>query len=116
MNTAAPTSAAATSDGVSRPTLADQVEAAVRSVPGVAGLHAGAFGVATYLPGRRIAGIAVRPDSCEVHVVLRWDSPAHQTAARIRAAVAPILNTVVHVAIQDVAEPEPAAHTSGRLL
>ena len=113
----APTSAVSNPDGVPPPTLADQVEAAVRSVNGVAGLHAGAFGeVATYLPGRRVTGIAVRPDGCEVHVVLSWGSQAHQIAARIRAAIAPILSTAVHVAIEDVAEPEPAAHTSRRLL
>ena len=39
---------------------ADVVAAAVRSVPGVAGLHAGMFGeVGTYLPGRRVAGIRI---------------------------------------------------------
>lgn len=90
--------------------LADQVAAAVRTVPGVADLHAGAFGaVATYLPGRRVNGVAVRPDGCEVHVALRYGSAVQVTADQIRAVVVPLVGTAVHVTVEDVAEPEPSA-------
>ena len=44
------------------PDLSETVAAAVLAVPGVAGLHGGAFGdVATYLPGARIAGASAPP-------------------------------------------------------
>ncbi|MFD4183444.1 hypothetical protein ACFWPB_20405, partial [Rhodococcus sp. NPDC058514] len=39
---------------------ADLIADAVLAVPGVAGLHGGMFGeVATYLPGRRVLGVAL---------------------------------------------------------
>lgn len=88
---------------VAEPDLADEIAAAVLAVPGVAGLHAGTFGeVATYLPGRRVTGVRVRPDVTEVHVVLSWGAPVLPTADAIRAAVAPLAATRVDVTVQDV--------------
>ena len=86
--------------------LADRVALAVCAVPGVAGLHTGAFGeVATYLSGRRVNGVRVRPDGCAVHVVLAWGAPVLATADRVRAVVAPLVGTSVDVTVEDVVEP-----------
>lgn len=94
----------ATGLGVPQPVdLADRVAAAVRAVPGVADLHTGAFGeVATYLPGRKVAGVQIRTDHCAVHVVLYWGSPVLQTADRVRSAVTALVGTRVDVTIEDV--------------
>ena len=83
--------------------LADRVAAAVLAVPGVAGLHAGAFGqVATYLPGRRVVGVQVRANACSVHVVTEWGSPVLATADLVRAVVEPLVGTTVDVTVEDV--------------
>ncbi|MGN6523304.1 MAG: hypothetical protein ACTHMZ_08920, partial [Actinomycetes bacterium] len=69
--------------------MADAVAAAVLLVPGVAGLHPGAFGeAATHLPGRTVRGVQLRSGSTTVHVVLEWGAPAQTTAERVREAVA----------------------------
>lgn len=84
-------------------TVADRVAAATRSVPGVAGLHPGAYGeVATYLPGRRITGVRVGDDRTEVHVIVRFGVPVLATADAVRAAVLPLVGTRVDVGIEDV--------------
>lgn len=90
--------------------LVDVIAAAVRAVPEVANLHTGAFGeVATYLPGRRVGGIRLQPERCEIHVVIRWGSPVLATAAAIRAAAAASVTGPVDVTIEDVIGPaEPA--------
>ena len=86
--------------------LADAVAAAVRAVPGVVGLHTGTFGeVATYLAGRRVDGVQVRPDSCAVHLVLAWGAPVLATADLVRAVVGPLVGTPVDVSIEDVVGP-----------
>ncbi|MFZ2511658.1 MAG: hypothetical protein WAW85_11310, partial [Gordonia sp. (in: high G+C Gram-positive bacteria)] len=49
---------------------AAEIAAAVAAVPGVTALSGGAFGtVATYLPGRRVLGVARRDAGWEVVVV-----------------------------------------------
>lgn len=91
------------------PEPADEVARAVRGVPGVASLHTGTFGeVATYLPGRRVEGVRLRDDTAEVHVVLVYGTPVLPAADAIRTAVQALVDTPVHVAVQDVVE-EPAA-------
>lgn len=88
--------------------LADRVAAAVLALPGVAGLHTGIFGeVATYLPGRRVEGVRLRPDRAEVHLVLAWGAPVEVTAAAVRRVAAAVAGTVVDVSIEDVADPVP---------
>ncbi|WP_205739614.1 hypothetical protein [Georgenia sp. SYP-B2076] len=94
--------------------LADAVAAAVLAVPGVARLHAGAFGeVATYLPGRRVPGVRIGPGGVEVHVVvdqavLDWQVPLPEVAEHVHRAVAALVPTGVHVYIDDLAtEPSP---------
>ncbi len=69
----------------------DAVAAAVRGCPDVVDLSAGAFGeAATYLPGRKVAGVQITPDGVEVHVVARYGPPLDQIAARIRRALGPV--------------------------
>ena len=88
------------------PELADLVAEAARAVTGVADLHTGTFGeVATYLPGRRVNGVRIRPDVTEVHVVLLWGTPVLAAADAVRAAVSPLVHTPVDVSVEDVIDP-----------
>lgn len=102
-------------DRADRADLVDAVASAVRAVPGVADLHAGVFGeVGTYLPGRRVAGITIGPGGAEIHVALLIGYPVRQTAALVRAAVAPLTGGPVHVTVEDVVadpgpDPDPAS-------
>lgn len=84
--------------------VADAVSAAVLAVPGVVALHAGPFGtVATYLPGRRVIGVRLRPGAGEVHVVLHEHADVLRTAARVHAAAEPLAGGPVHVVVEDLA-------------
>jgi len=86
--------------------LADRVAAAVLSVPGVHDLHGGVLGeVATYLPGRRVAGVRLLDGVTQVHLVLEWDAPMSATIDEVRSRVAAIVPGVVHLAVEDVAGP-----------
>jgi hypothetical protein len=86
------------------PTTADDIAALVLAVPDVVRLHAGRFGdVATYLPGRRVAGVKLSDDQIEVHVVVAGQRPVRETAQLIHAAVATLVATPVHVYVEDVA-------------
>ncbi|MEW1957929.1 hypothetical protein [Kineococcus sp. NPDC059986] len=74
--------------------LADALFDAVRSVPGVSHLHAGALEeIGTYLPGRRVAGVRVPHDGgvptgpVEVHVVVAQGFAVPRTAARVHDVV-----------------------------
>jgi uncharacterized alkaline shock family protein YloU len=85
---------------------ADVVAAAVKSVPGVAELHAGMFGeVGTYLPGRRVAGIRIGDGVTDIHVTLVLGTPVRETAARIRDVVARLVGGNVDVTVEDVVAP-----------
>jgi uncharacterized alkaline shock family protein YloU len=91
---------------VNRNLLADEVAAAALAVPGVVALHTGTFGeVSTYLAGRRVDGVQLRPDSCAVHLVLAWGAPVLATADRVRAAVEALVRTPVDISIEDVIAP-----------
>ncbi|NUO35992.1 MAG: hypothetical protein HOQ27_13155 [Dermatophilaceae bacterium] len=84
----------------------DVIRAAVLGVPGVAGLHAGAYGeAATHFPGRSVPGVQVRPEGASVHLVLAWGAPAEATASEVRAVVSRITDRPVDVVIEDVAGP-----------
>ncbi|WP_221934933.1 hypothetical protein [Georgenia yuyongxinii] len=94
--------------------LADAVAAAALAVPGVARLHAGALGeAATYLPGRRVPGVRIRPGGVEVHVVvdravMHGRVPLPEVAEHVHRAVAALVPARVHVYIDDLAtEPSP---------
>lgn len=84
----------------------DVVAAAVQSVPGVAGLHAGMFGeVGTYLPGRRVPGIRIGDGVTEIHVTLFFGAAVRETAARVREVVAGVVGGTVNVTVEDVIAP-----------
>lgn len=75
----------------------------VLRVPGVVGLHSGLFGeVATYLPGRRVAGIRCGPESIEIHLVVDETADIRTVAAAVHAAVLPWVELPVHVVIDDL--------------
>jgi hypothetical protein len=85
--------------------VADAVAAAVARCGAVARLHAGRFGsVTTFLPGRRVTGVAVDPDGVTVGVVGRYPATVAEIAGQVRAAVAAVLPGVpVTVAVEDIA-------------
>lgn len=86
-----------------RPELVDSIAAAVTVVEGVAALHSGMFGeAATYLPGRRVAGIRLADDGTQVHISLLFGYPLRPTAEAVRDAVAPLVAGPVHVTVEDV--------------
>lgn len=85
------------------PALADAIAAAVTAVEGVADLHSGMFGeAATYLPGRRVAGIRLSDDETEIHISLLFGFPVRATAEAVRDAVAPLVAGSIHVTVEDV--------------
>lgn len=81
----------------------ERVAAAVLSVPGVAGLDGGTFAeVTTYLPGRRLAGVADRGDHLAVSVVAHTGELLPALAERVRAAVRALDPRPVEVVIADL--------------
>lgn len=85
------------------PDPVDLVAEAATAVPGVTGLHAGSFGeVATYLPGRSVAGVRQRDGVTEVHVRVAMGAELIGTATQVRSAVAAVTGDEVHVVIEDV--------------
>lgn len=82
------------------------IAAAVSALPQVAGLHSGRFGeIATLLPGRRVAGVRVRPDEITIGVTGRHPNTAAEIGTAVRTVVGRP-DRPVHVAIGDLA---PAA-------
>jgi hypothetical protein len=96
-------SAGAVIDGVN----VDGVASAVQGCPGVSGLDGGRFGeVASYLPGRRVQGVAVRADSVTVQVRSRWGVSAPDLLSQITAVLAPLIGgRRVEVVVADIDEP-----------
>ena len=96
--------------------IATAVEAC-RSVSRLSGGIAGE--AASYLPGKRVNGVRVRPGGVAVNVVAHWDWPAEQVATEVRAAVrtaaaasgAPVGR--VDVTIEDVEVPVQLAERLG---
>lgn len=94
------------------PTAADDIAAAVRAVPGVSGLHAGAHGeVGTYLPGRRVAGVRLGADATEVHIAVVMGSSIADVAQRVVAAVEPLTQAPVQVHVEDVTSASEATES-----
>lgn len=83
------------------------VAAAVQGCAGVRELDSGQFGeVASYLPGRQVGGVIVRPRSVLIQVRARWGLPAADLLGQITAAVTPIAGgRRVQVVIGDIDEP-----------
>lgn len=88
---------------------ADAVAEAALGCPCVLSLAAdGPAVLATYLPGRRVVGVSVHGDVCEVGVVLRLDGrPLPELAEDVRRAVQPVAGgRAVHVTVTDVVLPD----------
>ena len=88
-------------------TEAQQIHDAVLDCADVAGVSAGAFGeIASYLPGRTVAGIRLHADRVEVHVVARYGEPLQTVVDQIGVAVAPWLaGRILQVAVEDILLP-----------
>lgn len=72
--------------------LAHEIADAVRRCPGVADLSGGPFGtVATYLPGEKIPGVALRDDAVEISIVVQPGRPLPEIADEVRTALAPLV-------------------------
>lgn len=94
----------------------DAVAAAVSGCASVSHLVGGSAGdqIATFLPGRRVAGVRVSPDEVEVHIASRWDVPVPDVAAEVRAAVAPLVGgRSIAVAVDDIGDPVAALPAAG---
>jgi hypothetical protein len=98
-----PASSVAGVDGIN----VDAVAAAVQACPGVSGLDGGRFGdVTSYLPGRRVPGVAVRTDSVTVQVRSRWGVSAPDLLSQITAVLTPLIGARrVEVVVADIDEP-----------
>jgi hypothetical protein len=90
---------------------ADRIAAAVQASPYIADLDGGRFGeIATYLPGRRISGVRIRPDAVTIGVIGRYPATIADIASGVREAVGP-LDRPVHVEVTDIAAPPgPLVH------
>ena len=89
------------------PSGADTVEAvaaAVLDCGAVARLHGGRFNAITsYLPGRRVMGVAVTASGVTVGVVGRYPATVAEIAAQVRTAVSTIVpGLAVAVAVEDI--------------
>ncbi|WP_415973617.1 Asp23/Gls24 family envelope stress response protein [Rhodococcus sp. 077-4] len=81
----------------------EDIADAVLAIDGVVGLHGGMFGeAATYLPGRRIAGVRIGEDGTEVHVTLEFGVAVRDTAEAVRRTVAAMVDGPVHVTVEDI--------------
>lgn len=91
--------------------LSDRIAAAVQAHPGVAGLHAGPYGVvASYLPGRRVDGVRIAADgsAIELAVVVAFGQPIPAVAQQLRTTVRELAGDVrVDVMIVDLEQPQP---------
>jgi hypothetical protein len=89
----------------------DVIAAAVLAVPHVAALSGGRVGeIATYLPGRRVEGVRVRPGHVQVHVVARYGPTMAEVGAAVHAVVAGVTGPAeVVVGIDDLAVPDAGA-------
>jgi hypothetical protein len=94
----------------------DAIADAVRRCPGVEDLYAGApVELATYLPGRRVAGVRVTESAVEVQIRTRWGRTIPEIGATVLAAVAPLAGgRQVDVLVADVVgEPGSEAAAEG---
>ncbi|MDQ6649623.1 MAG: hypothetical protein M3Z02_05840 [Actinomycetota bacterium] len=94
----------------------DAIATAATGCSTVAGLSSGAVGeVATYLPGRRVAGVRITEDGVDVHVVGRFGPSMETIGNEVRGAVSAVVSgRQVSVYIDDLEDPPaPAALTAG---
>lgn len=86
---------------------ADAVAAAVLACPGVSGLHEGGWRpVATYLPGRRVAGVRLDEQRIQLSVTVSPGSRVPDLVASIRASLAGLARgRPVDVQVADIQDP-----------
>lgn len=94
----------------------DTIAALVLACPAVAGLSGGPYGAAaTYLVGRKVAGVRINPDTVEVHVVSRFGPTVGELAEQIRAALAGrVLGRTVDIVVEDLADRPHIEPTPGQ--
>jgi uncharacterized alkaline shock family protein YloU len=97
--------------GAPAPVDPETVAHAAAACPDVARLSEGVVGeVASYLPGRRVAGVRVDDEAVEVHIVARWGRPLPEVGEAVVAAVAPVAHgRPVRVFVDDLEEPAVVA-------
>lgn len=85
----------------------DLIARMVLSCPAVDGLDAGAPGsVETYLPGRRITGVAVDDGRVTVQVRMVWGTTVDALISQVRAVLAPLVgDRRIDIVVSDVASP-----------
>lgn len=89
---------------------ADAVAALVRGCHGVVRLVSGAFGAATYLPGRRVEGVRMTDGVVELHVEVPLGVTAADVAGQVRSALAHrVGGRRVDVVVEDVLTPDEVA-------
>ncbi|MCD2143993.1 Asp23/Gls24 family envelope stress response protein [Gordonia paraffinivorans] len=94
--------------------LVDEVAEAVLAVPGVTGLHGGLLGeVATYLPGRRVAGIALDDEAGEIHIVADLTHDLRSVAATVRDTAEQLAGRTFTVIVEDITT-DPTPNTERR--
>ena len=92
---------------------ADRIAAAVQTGRLIAGLDSGRYGeIATYLPGRRVNGVRIRPESVTIGVIGHYPATATDIDACVRASVGP-LDRPLHVHINDLHIGETVAVPGG---
>ena len=99
----------------------DALATAVRACPGVSDLAGGRFGDATsYLPGRRVTGVAVREDTVRISVRAKWGVSASDLLGQITLALTPIVSDRrIELVIAEIDNPpwlavqEPVALPAG---
>jgi hypothetical protein len=89
----------------------DAVFGAVQACAGVSGLSGGLFGeVGSYLPGRRVPGVIVRPDSVQVQVVARWGATTRDLLRQITCVLTPLVKgRQVEIVVADIDDPPSTA-------
>lgn len=86
--------------------LADVVAATTLAVSGVAAMHGGEFGeIATYLPGRKVVGIRIDSEQCDIHISAAYPSDVNGVARGVRRAVQQLVSVPVSVTVEDIIDP-----------
>ncbi len=85
----------------------DALVAAVRSCPAVEDLDRGALGsIATYLPGRRLAGVRIEHGRVSIQVRVVWGVPVGEVGVQVRGAVAPLIGSrIVDIVVAALSDP-----------
>ena len=90
----------------------DAVAEAVRGCPAVADLDAGRAvqSIATYLPGRQVAGVRVTDTEVTLQFVLRWGASVSDAATQIRSALRHLVGgRTVDLVVAAVTDPPSVA-------